>query len=89
MMDRKVVKRQRCFAQIEGKRVCGATGDVFYCGGLYENCPFYKSETQQELSKRRVFERIASLPPEQQSYISEKYYRSTMPWHSVINNNDK
>jgi len=86
---RKVTKSQECFAQIEGKKICAAVGDEFYCSGLHSICPFYKTKEQQALSKKRAFERIASLSPEEQSAISEKYYRSTMPWHSVTNNNDK
>ena len=80
---------QTCFSEVPGKRVCGAVGDEFYCSGLYCICPFYKTKEQQAQSKKQAFERIASLSPQEQQYISERYFNNKMPWNTYEGKKDK
>lgn len=40
-----------------------------------------RTELEEKECQRYVFERIANLPLKQQTHISDKYYKSKMPWH--------
>jgi len=45
-----------------------------------ESCSFIQTKEQADASKKRSFERLASLRQERQSHIAEKYYSAKMPW---------
>ena len=45
-----------------------------------ENCKFMQTETDVKNSNAKARERLASLPKEEQLYISGKYYKGGMPW---------
>lgn len=72
---------KRCFAMRkgnDGKVVCTCLiGET--CNG-YEGCAFYKPVRMQKKDAGTAFERLRSLPKEQQRMISEKYYDGEMPW---------
>lgn len=67
----------KCFAKVNGKCILLISRK---CNG-YDECPFYKTEEQTEADRTKAFERIATLPIEQQECISYKYYSDRMPWH--------
>ena len=71
-----------CFAQRErnGRKICSAVIDGYYCNGRFESCPFYKTVRQQSESINNAYARTNSLPVENQRYISEKYFEGKYPW---------
>ena len=48
-----------------------------------KECKFRQTPEEKQASKDNAFRRIASLPTVQQEYISDKYYRSRMPWYAA------
>lgn len=48
-----------------------------------KECKFCQTPEVAQASKEDAFRRIASLPTETQEYISDKYYRSRMPWYAA------
>ncbi len=45
-----------------------------------QGCSFMKSKEEYINSKRKSYNRLASLPEVRQDYISDKYYSSRKPW---------
>lgn len=45
-------------------------------------CRFRQTPEEAQEAKKSAFKRLASLPDGEQGYISEKYYRSRMPWNA-------
>lgn len=66
---------EKCFAL--KKRGCAALLDD--CPGS-DRCPFYKTKKEFKQGQADAFTRLSNLPPEEQRYISEKYYNGKMPW---------
>lgn len=66
---------EKCFAL--KLNVCGALDCD--CPG-FENCPFYQTREQVDVSRQKALERINSLPYLQQLYIAATYYGGKMPW---------
>lgn len=54
----------------------------------YENCSFYKTEDEQEESRKKVYTRLASLDKEVQRNIADTYYYGKYPWLEVGNANE-
>ena len=52
------------------------------------NCSFYKTEDEQEESRKKVYTRLASLDKEVQRNIADTYYYGKYPWLEVGNANE-
>lgn len=50
-----------------------------YCQGKF--CTFKQSSKEELDSIQSAYQRISSLDISIQTYISEKYYKGTMPWN--------
>jgi hypothetical protein len=61
----------KCFALTANGR-CRALNCNADCG---DTCAFYKTSEQNENEHRCVKDRLATLDPEYQSYIAEKYHQ--------------
>ena len=68
---------EKCFG-LHGARKCDVRVEKNCVG--YDNCPFYKSRSQQQEDQAKAYERLNSLSAQMQQYISEKYYGGLMPW---------
>jgi hypothetical protein len=69
---------EKCFAEIvTGKCVILTCRK---CQG-HEKCSMYKTKEQAKADRQKAFERIASLPLEQQHGIADAYYGGIMPWY--------
>lgn len=80
------LKDDMCFAEHAKQGKCSVL-TVGHCIG-HDKCAFYKTEEQVKIEQQKVFKRIASLPYDNQKYISKYHYGGKMPWHEV-NKNDK
>ena len=47
---------------------------------LGKSCSFAQSIDQINASRKKSFERLASLDKEKQHHIADKYYAGKMPW---------
>jgi hypothetical protein len=71
-----MIKNKFCISCNKYNR-CG-TLTVGKCVG--ESCSFARSKEQAKDSKKRTFERLASLDKDKQLHIAKKYYDGKMPW---------
>jgi hypothetical protein len=69
---------EKCFAETETGACLILT--CRKCQG-HEKCSMYKTKEQAKADRQKAFERIASLPIEQQNSIAGVYYSGRMPWH--------
>lgn len=67
----------RCKYEVGLNRCNALTVDK--CQG-YERCPFYRTREEAEESQEKAFERLRSLPTEQQTMIADTYYRGKRMW---------
>ena len=74
------MEKEKCFALRKGNACIALTEGE--CTG-FDGCSFYKTVLQAEGDKRKVSDRIASLPYERRKQISDKYYDGKMEWEGV------
>ena len=72
----------KCFASMNNQ--CNALDIIGKCDGLKEKCPFYQTPGQVSISRVNALRHLASLPEDEQRYISEKYYGGKKPWQELI-----
>ena len=75
-----IPQKETCFAEISDGKCAILTCKK--CQG-HEKCSLYKTEEQAKIDRQKAFERIATLPTEQQIYIANHFYDSKMPWNEV------
>lgn len=77
---------ERCFAYemgVNGKWMCKALESAC-TDGKNTLCSFYKTRDKHFGDRTEGYRRIAALEWEDQRAISDKYYKSRMPWGEYI-----
>ena len=60
-----------------GRFMCEATENE-QCFGT--TCAFYRTQEDKKESLQKAYERLRSLPEEEQRRISDTYYNGRQPW---------